>query len=447
MPAPEHSSKPGYFQGYWLEQKPGRDSGVWYRTWYDQPRRQIRRQSTGERDFSAAHKALIQWVIDNERPRNAARDAVTVDAVCLRYWTDHAKSRPSHKTAKRELGIIQEWWEGRSVEDITPDAQRRFRQYLAESGTGPGGIDRILSTFRAALNHARKNEEVESVPHVHGFRTADELRSRDPKGRPLSMEEMAALLDAAKSRHTLMYLVLAIGTLARPAAILDLTASQYDAAHSILSLNPPGRIQNKKWRPVIPVAPSLATWLDGTAHEKTGRYVTYRGEPIASILATFRIARKDAGLDERVTPYSIRHTMAREMRKARVPGEQISLFLGHLPQGAAGTTAVYAPYEPDYLSDAASAIDAVFQQLGKLTKVALIAKPSAVVGGGHLMAVPTGRAYRHGIGDAKRAEVRRLILQGVPHAEVVRQTGVSGGTVSVIRKALRDEQVVLRASR
>lgn len=67
--------------------------------------------------------------------------------------------------------------------------------------------------------------------------------------------------------------------------------------------------------------------------------------------------------------------------------------------------------------------------------------------GRRLMSAPTGRAYRHGIGDAKRTEVRRLILEGVSHAKVVRRRGVSGGTVSAIRKALREEQAVLRASR
>ncbi|TWA71853.1 site-specific recombinase XerD [Azospirillum baldaniorum] len=443
----DYTSKPGYFQGYWLEQKPGRDSGVWYRTWYDRGSRQVRRQSTGERDFQAAQGVLVGWVLENERSRNAPRDALTVEAVCLRYWGDHAKKRPSAKTAKREIGIITGWWKGATVADITPDTQRRFREELEKSGTGPGGIDRILSTFRAALNHARKNEEVESVPHIHGFRTADELRSRDPKGRPLSMEELAALLDAAQSRHTLMYLVLAIGTLARPAAILDLTAGQHDAAHGILNLNPPGRTQNKKWRPVIPVAPALTPWLDGTAHEATGRYVTYRGKPISSILATFRVARVAAGLDERVTPYSIRHTMAREMRKAGVSTEEIGLFLGHIPQGTSATTLVYAPFEPGYLSAAREVVEAVFQRLGRLTKMELVAKPAVVVGGGHLMSVPTGRAFRHGIGEAKRAEVRRLILEGVPHAEVVRRTGVSGGTVSAIRQALKTEQAVLRASR
>lgn len=324
----------------------------------------------------------------------------------------------SAKTANRELGIIQDWWEGKNVAEITPETQRKFRRHLSDAGTGPGGIDRIRATLRAALNHARKNEEIESVPFIAGFRPAEELRSRDPKGRPLNIDELAALVAACKSRHMLMYMILAIGALARPGAILDMTARQYDAAHGVLNLNPPGRAQHKKWRPTIPVAAALSPWLDGTAHPGCGLYITYRGKPISSILASWRHLRESVELDKLVTPYSLRHTMAREMRKAHVAGEEISLFLGHLPQGAAATTATYAPYEPGYLCAATAVIERIMDDIGTGKRLMAIK--------GHDTPV-SGRAIRGGIGNSKRNEVRRLILAGVPHAEIVRQTGVSGG--------------------
>src|SRR5690242_15821991 len=43
-----------------------------------------------------------------------------------------------------------------------------------------------------------------------------------------------------------------------------------------------------------------------------------------------------------------------------------------------------------------------------------------------------------GVGDAKREEIRFLILSGLPHAEVVKRTGTSSGTVSLIRKEMRE---------
>lgn len=442
MPERDDKSKPGFFGGYWLEQKPGRSSGIWYRTWYDRGGHQIRRISTGERDFQAAHTALVTWVVDNERPHNAPRASALIDSIALHYWTDHAQHRPSAETARRELGLIQGWWEGKTVADITPDAQRRFRAHLASLGTGKGGVDRILSTFRAALNHARKNEEVESVPFISGFRTSEELRSREPKGRPLTIDELAALVDASRSNHILMYLIIAIGTLARLGAVLDMAAAQYDEAAAVLNLNPTGRPQNKKWRPVIPVVPTLAKWLTGTADPQTGLFVTFKGRQIASILAGFRLTRAAAKLDERVTPYSIRHTMAREMRRRGVPGDQISLFLGHLPQGAAATTAIYAPYEPGYLHDAAEAIEDVYREMaGGVLSADVLGGPTFALGLDHTeaqtRAVMDGKSLRRGVGEPAREEVRNLIREGVTHAEIKRMTGLSDGTISTIRQAMK----------
>lgn len=111
---------------------------------------------------------------------------------------------------------------------------------------------------RAALNRARKWQEVSEVPHIFGAVTAEAKRAREPKGRPVSPEEFARLLDAARLWQMLIFLLIAANTLARPAAILDLGPAQFDATHGLLDLNPPGRTQNKKFRPIIPVTPTLA---------------------------------------------------------------------------------------------------------------------------------------------------------------------------------------------
>ena len=57
--------------------------------------------------------------------------------------------------------------------------------------------------------------------------------------------------------------------------------------------------------------------------------------------------------------------MAREMRRRRVPLEQRQAFLGHLPRGSARTTAIYASDEPEYLSEAVEAIDAIMSDVDR----------------------------------------------------------------------------------
>ena len=55
--------------------------------------------------------------------------------------------------------------------------------------------------------------------------------------------------------------------------------------------------------------------------------------------------------------YSLRHRGTTVLRAAKVPREQIDYQLGHVQQGAR-TTQDYGRYEPDYLTEAAAALDA-----------------------------------------------------------------------------------------
>ena len=115
-------------------------------------------------------------------------------------------------------------------------------------------------------------------------------------GRPIVPMELARLFDAAKSRHILTYLVIACNTLARPSAILELRGAQFDEAHRRIDLNPPGRRQNKKFRPILAVTPTLLPWLK-IVTEPTQRYVAYERLPIKSINRVWELLCKEAGSD------------------------------------------------------------------------------------------------------------------------------------------------------
>jgi len=439
------SPKPGQIGAYWLSKRPGRSGpdDSWYRTWYDAGTRQTRRLSLGTANFHEASLALAQWVIESGQSNSDTRpESVLIDQVLLSYWREHAQKLASAKTAWNGLAYWQEFWRGKAVADITPAEQRRFRAWLAEKDIGLGGIDRILADGRAALNRAVKWQELTKAPHIFRIQSEADRRSREPMGRPVVPMEIARLMDAAKSRHMLAYLVIAANTLGRPAAILDLRRAQFDATHSRIDLNPPGRPQNKKFRPLLAVTPTLLPWLQ-MEREPTQRYVTYRRQPLKSIDTAWELLCKEAGLDDRVTPYSIRHGMAREMRKRKVPLEQISAFLGHLPKNSDATTSIYAPYDPDYCSEAVAAIESVMGEIRSHLRRANIDQP-AVDAEALAKSIPSKTIA--GIGDTKREEVRFLILSGLPHAEIVRRSGVSSGTVSLIRREIREVVPLYRAS-
>ena len=446
MRKPYGKPKLGQIGDYWLSKNPDRNgpAEAWCRTWYDRSSQQTRRASLATADFHEATVLLAKWVVESGKPDNdISPEKVLIGKVLLTYWNDHAQKLPSAPTAWNGLAYWAEYWKDRTVAEITPHEQRQFRKWLAaKPDMDEGGVDRVLSDGRAALNRAVKWEELGKAPHIFQLQTAEDRRSREPMGRPIVPMEIARLFDAAKSRHMLVYLLIACNTLARPGAVLDLRGAQFDDAHDRIDLNPPGRKQNKKHRPILAATPTLSPWLK-TINDPRERYVSYGRKPIKSIKTAWNSLCEDAGLDDRVNPYSIRHGMAREMRKRKVPKEQISIFLGHLPKDSDATTSIYAPYQPDYCSEAVAAIESVMAEIRKHLKRANIDQPVLDIAA---LAKSIPSKTKGGIGDAKRVEIRRLILEGKPHREIVHLTKVSGSTISLIRQEIRAVLPIYRNS-
>ena len=74
------------------------------------------------------------------------------------------------------LAYWQEFWIEKTVADITLKEQKRFRSWLAAKNIDAGGIDRILSDGRAALNRAVKWEELTRAP-PHTFSNSNRQRT------------------------------------------------------------------------------------------------------------------------------------------------------------------------------------------------------------------------------------------------------------------------------
>ena len=76
-----------------------------------------------------------------------------------------------------------------------------------------------------------------------------------------------------------------------------------------------------------------------------------------------------------VTPYTVRYTVAAEMRRRGVPVWEVAGFLGH--SSGYKTTERYAKFGPDHLGGAVRAIDAYFAELRAAgTRLQIPAKPA-----------------------------------------------------------------------
>ena len=215
-------------------------------------------------------------------------------------------------------------------------------------------MQRIMGVGKAALHRSYRRGVIKSVPYIPSIK----VNYGDPKGRALSSKEVALLLTHA-SDHMRLFIYIMIGTACRPEAAFDLTGAQLDFENRLIELNPHGRAQTKKIRPIVKMPENLAVILQNSPSD---HLIKHKGKRVKSIRTAWRSLRAKCKLDDAVQPYSLRHTMARHMRKSGVSAWETAAQLGHKSREHR-TTELYAPFDPDYLSAATVAIDSFFDSL------------------------------------------------------------------------------------
>lgn len=328
---------------YWLSKRTG--SPYWHRTWFDPAGRQTRRASLSTEDVREAHEKLIEWWLSQRRLVDERPETVAISEILMRYYEGHAQKLPSEVQAKIACRKLSDFCGDRAISEFTPQVQREFIESMSAVGASAGYIRRTLAVCKAAFAWGLDNQLLKIVPNI---KLPADGKARE---RVLTVDEMHAIVDSAHEEHVYKFVILAIGTMARPDAILDLERSRCDMDRRLITLNPEGRAQTKKYRPTIPMVDATKHVIEDVSN---GHIIAYRGMPIDSIKTGWRRLRKRAGLDNGVIPYLIRHTVATEIRAMGVPAWEVEGWLGHKRPG---TTERYAKYAPDYLSVAATAVN------------------------------------------------------------------------------------------
>lgn len=97
-----------------------------------------------------------------------------------------------------------------------------------------------------------------------------------------------------------------------------------------------------------------AALLEAHRAARTPWVIECANRPVGSIKKAFRGTALKAGLRD-VSPHVLRHTAAVWMAEAGTPITEIAQYLGHEDDRV--TQRVYARYSPDYLRQAAAALD------------------------------------------------------------------------------------------
>ncbi|MEW9573800.1 tyrosine-type recombinase/integrase [Rhodanobacter sp. Si-c] len=275
-----------------------------------------------------------------------------------RYWLQRGQFLPSRDTAKRSITLWREYWgDTRTITDLTAGAQEDFTTWLSSKGYSDGYVRRVIGVGQTALNRSWKRGEVRQVPFVQLPQGGEAYPHH------ASRAQLVTLLNTPMPKHMRTYTLIRLCTGCRGDAALDLQPFQVQWDDKLIHLNPAGRRQTKKYRPVVPLTRVLA------AHLKTcsaaSHYVNWCGRPVGSIRTTWRKIRKAAELPTWFAPKVLRHTVASELRRRGVPGWEVSGLIGHKRGEAAATTGGYAKYDPAYLGKARKALDAWLTDLAK----------------------------------------------------------------------------------
>lgn len=312
------------------------------------------RCTTGTADFDAALDKARELILTGATLRKEDPAAIGLIDILDRYRLQHGKDLASAGSGKRAIALWREFWGDSAVSDVTLEAREKFLVWLRERKLSEGYIRRVLAVGKSALNRAWKRDEIKTVPFIELPQPGESFPHY------ANREQLVKLLNTAMPDHIWTYCVIRLGTGCRGDAALDLQPFQLDKAARLIRLNPPGRKQTKKYRPVVPLCDTLArhlATLTGATY-----YVHWDGKKIESIRTTWRKIRIEAKLPAWFAPKVLRHTVATEMRRRGVPGWEASGLLGH---HTAGTTDGYAKFDPAYLGKARKAIDAWMRDLAK----------------------------------------------------------------------------------
>jgi|GEM_PF-488182 len=389
---------------YWLDRVGG--SANWYRFWYDSGSGEIRRRSLKTRDEDAAKIALAAHVLKEGEGHAGDPADVALITVLTRYYEEHSDHRPNPSAARRAGDLLLDFLgdDAARVGTLTKSRQRAFMAHLRDThGHSVAYISRVMSIIAAAIARAiAADDEDDRALLTRGPKiivqpraVAEILDAPEPEPRNWHPDilSLARFLDAIpEDEHTRLerfaILTLVFG---RPEGVKELTPFQIEERYRLVHLNAPGRRQTKKHRATLPMPPALwpvlLTWRESGTIVHACREVKKEGEtvlarrPVHVLRKPWAAVREAAGLPEDFVPKSLRHMLATELRRRGVSREQREMWQGHRRES---TNDRYGRFDPDFLSEAKTAVNDLLLELDAERKRPLFrqatAKPVTIPG-------------------------------------------------------------------
>ena len=297
-----------------------------------------RRKSLETVDRGVAERRLADLI----QLKKLERGGNTVGDIVKDYLAEK-KSARSHGSMETSWRALAPTFGNLRPDQVTREVCRAYTERRRKAGIADGTIIKDLGVLKAAVNWGGK-----------GLGAAFEMPAAPPpRERYLTKAERDRLLEACDLPHLKLFVELAIGTGGRAGALLDLTWDRVDLERGQIRLSRgEGR---RKGRATVSIPDRLVKALREAQRAATTEWVIeWASKPVKTLKRSFETACVKAGLED-VTPHVLRHTAAVWMAEAGVPMSQIAQFLGHTKTSI--TERVYARYSPDFLRNAAKALE------------------------------------------------------------------------------------------
>ncbi len=366
--------------------------------WYDAVAGRNRSRSTGTTDIGAAERQLDALYSEKEKGlalcphcgQLMQQVAPFLVTSAIADYLGARSERSSYPSIKARLAHVMAYLEindalATTCEAVDEEWIDDFRKWAINvpierpnkkrEKRAPGTVEASVRQLAAAVNLAKRRENTRSSAKFTAKKP--EEVSQTPQYRadiatlarmfryctdPLTKEgESEKLLDRRinQRRQLLHFLQISVATWARPDAAHDVSVdpkrAQWSAGSPYLNLNPKGRTQTKKYRPIIPMAHQMAKLLD--AH--VGYYVE-----VASVRKAFQAMQDELGLprDREAGMKLIRRSMAHLARPRLGEGQWIEgkIMLGHHRPDSSD---IYAPFQPDYLAAVRSVTEGIIDDI------------------------------------------------------------------------------------
>lgn len=357
--------------------KPG-PGGMYFVHWTEPgphgQRGRSRRESTGQKESTAAQVYFGEWLLSKQRGPAAPSQSFTIGELWELYDTKHiqtkvvAPERAGYAWAnlKDTFAALKPYEAtGDVVSKYTTDRQTGKIGRKSTSSTVRRELGLLVSCFNWCADGKRKVISKADVPDIelppHG----------EPADRWLVTDEIQKLFAAAETLRPVgardrlsrgeRFLWLSLESSKRKTAVCELTWPRVDFETKVMHFDIPGRKKTKKRRGSVPISETLLPILERMLREHdtaNGDLVVGPGQEPWKMV---RVIAKRAGLAG-VNPKVLRHTAATHMVRQGIPLWIVAKILGNTLEMV---ERVYAHHAPDDLRKGVDTITGGTVEMGK----------------------------------------------------------------------------------